>query len=59
MDIEIAISVELKFWTPIGDYRQPVVTGGAEPQDADGITRVWIVDPKVFFGIPGRNSGSS
>ena len=45
-------SVELKVETPIGDYRLPVVTGRAEPQEGDGIARAWIEDPKVYPGIP-------
>ena len=47
-----AFSVELKVGTPIGDYRLPVVTGGAEPQEGGGIARAWIEDPKVYRGIP-------
>ena len=44
-------SVELKVGTPIGDYRLPVVTGAAEPQEGGGIARAWIEDPKVVFVV--------
>ena len=33
-------------------YRLPVVTRGAEPQEGGGIARAWIVDPKIYPGIP-------
>ena len=45
-----AFSVEFKVGTPIGDYRLPVVTGEAEPEEGGGIARAWIEDPKVYPG---------
>ena len=53
-----AFSVELKVGTSIEDYRLPVVTGGADPQEGGGIARAWIEDPKVYPGIPMPNDGA-
>ena len=47
-----AFSVELKVETPIWDYRLPVVTGRAEPQEGGDIARAWIEDPKIYPSIP-------
>ena len=30
-----------------GRDRLPVITGGAEPHEGNGIARAWIVDPKA------------
>ena len=38
-------------------YRQPVFTGGAEPQEDGMIARAWIVDPKVYPGITRPDNG--
>ena len=46
-----AFSVELTMAMPIGDtYTLPVVTGGAEPQEDDGIARALIKDAKIHPG---------
>ena len=37
-----SFSVDLKIGLPIGDYRLPVFTGRAEPQEGGGIDRAWI-----------------
>ena len=42
----------MKVGTSIGDYKLPLVTGGAKPQEGGGIAWAWIVGPKVYPGIP-------
>ena len=50
-----AFSVELNVGTPIGDYRLPVITGAAKPQEGGGIARLWLENPIVYPGIPMPN----
>ena len=55
-----AFSVELKVGTSVGDYKLPVVTGGAEPQEGGEIAQAWIIDLKVYpmtVSVPKGTSG--